>query len=409
VKTTQRESVLRDYLYDHPEILFDRPVTHKQREVRIDGKFIDLLFEVEGVHHIVELKRDSITREAVGQVLEYYGRLRNMHPERKYKVVLAAPSIPKYRSIPLEEHGIRCVEIPFPTEFIPEPLATIPPLVEVSRVRSALNRISPLSDSENLSLDRVLLDRLLPPCAQSSVPVVHKLLLDAIPKVQMTFANYEVKPIAMVRANQPDILCIPSSSETQTFNFVRGGAWWAFAFGKSEHLAKNDAPNISVIANPWGLDFTINAELQTSQKSLIASIRRNPNRFDQIIENHGLLALQTWLKLEHQPRFYHWIPLTFKAVGDWNAAGLLSIYDNLASRYDGSREEWLMNIISSQLQLSESQAAHMKRTNRKPNLAIRLVKTLDVANPIWTQPYSEQRLTFEQEYIELRPLIEFFN
>ena len=48
------ERDLQDYLFSHPEVLFPGlQVTEKQREYCIDGKRIDLLFRVGGVHQIV--------------------------------------------------------------------------------------------------------------------------------------------------------------------------------------------------------------------------------------------------------------------------------------------------------------------------------------------------------------------
>ena len=403
-----RESVLRDYLYEHPEMLFTKPVTSRQREVRVEGKFVDLLFEVDGVFHIVELKRDTITREAVGQVLEYYGRLRLANPQRKYQVVLVAPSIPAYRSVILEDFGIRCAEIQFPDKSLVVEKSSAIPATEISSVRSALNRPSPLADVENIVLEQVRLENLQPPCNKSSVSIARKLLFDAIPKVQATFSNYEVKPVAM-GASQHNVICLPSSEGSKPCAFMRDSAWWAFAFGKSEQPAKNDTPNISVIAYPWGLDFDINAELLTSQRAMLATIRENSEKFDFLLEEHGQLGLQTWLKLEHQPRIYHWIPLIFKPVGQWNAAGLLATYEDLQNRYPAIREEWLATIRTHQERLSNSQAAHMQRTNTKINLAIRLVRTLDGTDAVWTQPYETQRLVFEQQYVRLKPLIELFN
>jgi hypothetical protein len=389
-------------------MLFTNPVTSRQREVRIDGKFVDLLFEVDGIFHIVELKRDTITREAVGQVLEYYGRLRLANPKRKYQVVLAAPSIPAYRKLILEDFGIRCAEIQFPTESETADDGSAVPDTDILCVRSALKRSSPLADVENMVLEQVHLEDLQPPCTKSSISIARKLLLDAIPKVQATFSGYEVKPVAM-GSSQHNVICLPSGITSVPCAFMQDSAWWAFAFGKSEQLAKNDTPNISAIAYPWGLDFDINAELLTSQRAMLATIRRDSKKFDMLVGEHGRLAFQTWLKLEHQPRIYHWIPMIFKRIGEWNARDLLATYEDLQYRYTTIRQEWLTTICTHQERLSGSQAAHMQKNNTQMNLAIRLVRTFEATDPVWTQPYSDQRLVFEHEYVRLKPLIEFFN
>jgi hypothetical protein len=403
------ESTLRDYLFEHPEILFSTPVSRRQKEVHIEGKFIDLLFEVDGIHHIVELKRESITREAVGQVLEYYSRLRRIYPDRRYQVVLAAPNIPKYRSLALEEFGIRCVEISFPPEHATSLSSSPMRQAEVTQVQKALSRPSPLADIEGTVLYQISNTELLPPCNKAALRTSQRLLLDLIPNVQATFLDYEVMPVAMLRTNTPDVLCIATTEKADALTFTHGGAWWAFAFGKAEQFPKNDTPNISANSMPWGLDLGINAELRTSQLALLKSVRDKDSEFDRLIGNHGQLELQTWLKLEHQPRFYHWIPVVFKTVGRWNAETLLHTYDTLESQYGQLRGEWLERIAQNQPNLSAAQAAHMKNKNNKINLAIRLVKTFRQSDNVWKIPYDEQRRTFEQEYFALKPLIQFFN
>jgi hypothetical protein len=403
-----RESILRDYLYDHPEVLFESTVVRKSREFCIDGKFIDLLFEVENIHYIVELKRDTITREAVGQIVEYYGRLRQANPSRMYRMILVAPTIAKYRSIPLEEFGIRCVEVPFPelAQDSDEPL-----LRAASKIRlaSAPNRETAFDEVAPDSVASLSYNNFLPPTDKTSLRISHRLLHDAIPAIESSYPSFEIMPIRMTRTNSADIICIPSADHAQNLRFHRGGIWWAFAFGQSEQMAKNDTPNISVIAMPAGLDVTINAELRTSQKALIDRVKRDPAMFSKLVAQHGHLNLQMWLKLEHQPRFYYWAQLTSLPAEQLNAETLLSAYDNALIGYDGLRELWIAKIADNHLEISPKQMAHMTSQNRNLNLAIRLVKTLEKADPIWDQPYKQQCLNFDREYESLRPLIEFFN
>jgi len=87
-------------------------VTDKQREFCVEGKRIDLLFHIDTIRHIVELKAVPLTREHVGQIAEYYGLMRTRYRDGEFKLTLVAPSIPTYRSTLLEEIGIRCVEVP---------------------------------------------------------------------------------------------------------------------------------------------------------------------------------------------------------------------------------------------------------------------------------------------------------
>lgn len=80
------ERDLHDYLFENPDVLFpNQVINRKRREVFIEGRRIDLLFEVDGVQYIIELKRDTIRREDVGQVFEYYGLMKciQAHPPRR--------------------------------------------------------------------------------------------------------------------------------------------------------------------------------------------------------------------------------------------------------------------------------------------------------------------------------------
>ena len=115
------ERDLQDYLFQNPDVLFPgQIISRKRREVYIEGRRIDLLFEVDGVQYIVELKRDTIKREDIGQIFEYYGLMRRSNETANFKMILVAPTIPKYRRIPLEEFGIRCFEVPHRPESVQE-------------------------------------------------------------------------------------------------------------------------------------------------------------------------------------------------------------------------------------------------------------------------------------------------
>nr|MDA3861029.1 endonuclease NucS [Melioribacteraceae bacterium] len=107
-----RERDLQDYLYNNPEILFPgKNIQEKTKEYYIKGKRIDLLFVIDGRRYIVELKAIPLEREHIGQVVEYYGLMKEYLNETNLKMILVAQSIPRWRSIFLEELGIQCVEI----------------------------------------------------------------------------------------------------------------------------------------------------------------------------------------------------------------------------------------------------------------------------------------------------------
>jgi hypothetical protein len=78
----------------------------------IEGRRLDVLFEDQHQRKvIVEVKRGILTREASGQIAEYYGLLKYANKEDIYELILCANVIPKERRTFLETIGIECKEL----------------------------------------------------------------------------------------------------------------------------------------------------------------------------------------------------------------------------------------------------------------------------------------------------------
>ncbi len=60
---------------------------------------------------LIEIKRGTLSREATGQVIEYYGLLKKEKPGSIVELVLCANTIPVARRQFLEINGIECKEI----------------------------------------------------------------------------------------------------------------------------------------------------------------------------------------------------------------------------------------------------------------------------------------------------------
>jgi hypothetical protein len=83
-----------------------------EQQHSIEGKRIDILFKDKHNRHIiVEVKRGILTREASGQVAEYFGFLKSKNLDSIYELVLCANVIPKERRVFLEHIGIECKEL----------------------------------------------------------------------------------------------------------------------------------------------------------------------------------------------------------------------------------------------------------------------------------------------------------
>jgi len=109
------EKDVENLLAKHPEEFFPRlKLSLKGQQVKLGTYYADILFENEvGDSVIVEVKRGILPREAVGQVIDYYGMLKLKEPSKNILLILVANVIPRERKVFLHEKlGIKCVEIP---------------------------------------------------------------------------------------------------------------------------------------------------------------------------------------------------------------------------------------------------------------------------------------------------------
>lgn len=82
------------------------------QQINVEGRRLDILFEDKLKRKIiVEVKRGILTREASGQIAEYYGLLKNQNLNESYELILCANIIPKERKTFLETIGIDCKEL----------------------------------------------------------------------------------------------------------------------------------------------------------------------------------------------------------------------------------------------------------------------------------------------------------
>jgi hypothetical protein len=395
---------LQNYLFENPDVLFpNQIIRQKRREVYIEGRRIDLLFDVDGTQYIVELKRNTIKREDIGQVFEYYGLMRHSKPTASFRMVLVAPSIPEYRRISLEEMGIRCVEVQCPPTSAEEGKA----LQDVSARQQKSQGAGSPGAILPFHLEQLKFEDLLPPVTAQSMQLARSLLEDSLPGVQKHFSEFELRPIKMVKPNQPDVLCISTGANTTEYRLVGAGAWWAYSFGHSDEMPKNDVPNISVNALPWGLDFAINAELRTSQQVMLDRVASATQRFDLLVAEHGRLRLQAWMKFEFQPRLYFWVLLPQHPPATWTGVELLNLYRESELGFTSLRAHWIAKIKEMCVNLSAAQISHLDGNNKNLNLALRLVYSFEKDHEVWGLPYQEQKNRFDSEYRKLKPLIEF--
>ena len=401
-----KERNIQDYLYANPEVLFPSgDITEKAREYSIHGKRIDLLFVVDGVRYIVEIKNVPIQREHIGQVVEYYGLMRHYMKDANLSMILVSSSIPAWRAAYLEELGIRCVEIPtVPTTDEEVKRICKETLTYSKKVKHKIEVEAALGAGESVSFEDIA-------CSANpkGMAFARRMLTESLEPIREAFNGYDIIPFGITRPSSLDFdLEYDPARNHGTEEFTRGGTWWAYRFGFSEDMPKNDVPNISIIANTTGLDVTINAELQPSQKVVIDRIQANSSEFNRLLANHGGLWLKTYLKYEHQPRFYHWILADMKLPGEFNSESILQLQQKHEKVFNEEREQWLKFIISGNKELSELQIQQLEARNKRLNLAIRLVEPFQKNAAFWSLLPEKQVTEIVGSVQRMRPLIDFF-
>jgi len=85
----------------------------KGQQINIAGRRADIIFTDKYDRTIVlEIKQGVLTRDAAGQITEYYGLLKQENPNQNIELILCANIIPHERRIFLENAGIECKELP---------------------------------------------------------------------------------------------------------------------------------------------------------------------------------------------------------------------------------------------------------------------------------------------------------
>jgi len=84
----------------------------KGQQVKLGRCYADIVFaDKHNRTVIIEVKRGLLSRDASGQIIEYYGLLKQERPEEIIELILCANTIPHERKIFLENAGIECKEL----------------------------------------------------------------------------------------------------------------------------------------------------------------------------------------------------------------------------------------------------------------------------------------------------------
>lgn len=400
-----KERDIQLFLYNNPQVLFpNKKIIKKDIEYQINGLRIDLLFDVEGVKYIIECKNCSITREHIGQVVEYYGLMKQFLHENNLKMMLAAPKIPEHRKIFLEELGIICVQV----DNIPESSIQQSKLIDsVQKASSRLQKKDILLHSLE-GCEHFLKSDISGQITNRQLGLICKCVSNLLVDLPAYFKEYEITPYRAMRAFSQEFYWeYDKDHKLVEDKFVSGGAWFALRFGPDRDMPPNDKPNISVAIRNYGIEIAINAELVPSQKIFVQKIKEKQNDFDRLVSEHGSILFKSYLKIEHQPQLYHWILLNCCFSNQLNSRQILSYDMTYQQKYNELKGLWISKIIDQQ-SMSERQINHILTKNPNPKIAMRLIEMLPVDNPIWEMDYQKQYDMLKNCIIRMKPLLDFF-
>ncbi len=107
------EKDIENLIAQHPDIIFPNAgLRLVGQQIKLGKCFADIIFEDKHNRKIiVEVKRGILSRDASGQVMEYYGLLKTESPDSFVELVLCANIIPPERKKFLETIGIECKEL----------------------------------------------------------------------------------------------------------------------------------------------------------------------------------------------------------------------------------------------------------------------------------------------------------
>ena len=107
------EKDIENLIAQHPDIIFPNAGFRLVgQQIKLGKCRADIIFEDKHSRKIiVEVKRGILSRDASGQVMEYYGLLKTESPDSFVELILCANIIPPERKKFLETIGIECKEL----------------------------------------------------------------------------------------------------------------------------------------------------------------------------------------------------------------------------------------------------------------------------------------------------------
>jgi hypothetical protein len=140
----------------------------------------------------------------VGQVIEYYGLMKEYLHEAALKMILVSPHVPPFRSTYLEELGIRCVEI----KDVPESNEEIKVIQQVTRQQQRIEETEREWDTLLSPSDRFIFEEVIAPVSPKTLGLIKRILHDSLPLISAHYSNHEISPKRIMRSHSHDVDCM---------------------------------------------------------------------------------------------------------------------------------------------------------------------------------------------------------
>jgi predicted RNA-binding protein with PUA-like domain len=108
-----KEKDIENIIAQHPNEFFpESGLVLIGQQVKLGSCRADIIFKDKYNRAIiVEVKRGILSRDGAGQIMEYYGLLKQQEPDKVVELILCANIIPHERKLFLENVGIECKEL----------------------------------------------------------------------------------------------------------------------------------------------------------------------------------------------------------------------------------------------------------------------------------------------------------
>ena len=106
------EHEMEDLLWSYPESLLNEKLEPVERQPSSSVGRVDLVFRDRvGNLLVIEIKRGTLKRGAIGQLYDYFGMVKTLYPSEPVELMVVANVIPKDRKLALERNDIGYREV----------------------------------------------------------------------------------------------------------------------------------------------------------------------------------------------------------------------------------------------------------------------------------------------------------